>query len=208
MQCGNSRGHMVVRNGDVSTFMCESQDESVVRDQSVQVLSGEIQILFHPVYHVLVPYMRVWDRSGNLLDVEQVQSLIDCSTSKTTADNSEPGSQDNEMFATYEDWNAGNENRVSSNVRNSKDDKTTDISSEYDARQYEFGRLMAENHPILDTPYLTIHVCTLESKLSDIMRGQSSDELYALNWLSLVGPHIGISVDSKLYHSLAKIRMD
>jgi hypothetical protein len=70
-----------------------------------------------------------------------------------------------------------------------------------DLRHYAFGRLMAENHPYLDMPCCTLHVCMLAPRMSSMMSGQPP-ELYMVNWWALMGPSLGMRLSEEEYRAL------
>lgn len=79
---------------------------------------------------------------------------------------------------------------------NSGHNKTSDNP---DARHYEFGKLVMESHPFLDSPYCSLHVCVLEDRLNSIMSTEVDDSLYLLVWLSVIGPFIGLPVSASAF---------
>lgn len=135
-----------------------SYDDSLSSDN----LCGELHILYHPVFNVPTPYLRVWKSTGELLGVEDIQSMIN---------------------------------------NNIKSD-----SNSADARHYEFGQLMIENHPYLDCLYCTLHVCMLEERMTSIMSTaqDTSPTLYLLNWFSIIGPFIGFRISVEGYEKARK----
>jgi hypothetical protein len=78
-----------------------------------------------------------------------------------------------------------------------------------------------ENHPILDVPYCSLHLCAMHDHLNDLWENRqdknsktdyengvnlgkkndnSEERIYILNWLTLVGPHIGVrKMDAESY---------
>ena len=73
-----------------------------------------------------------------------------------------------------------------------------------------------ENHPILDVPYCSLHLCAMHDHLNDLWQNRqvndndndndsyndksnTEERLYILNWLALVGPHIGVKMKAESY---------
>ncbi len=150
---------------------------------SPKVLSGEIHFLWHPVFQVPCPYLRLWDAGGKILDLEETLIVVAamCSDADSTHSSKYPG---------Y------------SLSRN-----TVPAESVMDARHYDFGHLVPERHPHLDTPFYSIHVCTLQARLSDVCADQSN-ALYLLNWLSMVGPSVGLPISASQYTAARKMLLE
>lgn len=41
------------------------------------LVKGELHVLFHPVYNIPTPYLKLWRSTGEILGLEEVQSIID-----------------------------------------------------------------------------------------------------------------------------------
>jgi len=39
-------------------------------------IHGELDIILHPIYNIPSPYIRIWDTSGRLLNLNEIQSLL------------------------------------------------------------------------------------------------------------------------------------
>lgn len=118
-----------------------------------QTLYGFVDVIFHPIFNTLCPYIRLFEQSGNVLNIFHTSRAL----------------------------------KVQPKMNTSCEDH----------RYHEFGQLILDTHPYLGTPFLSMHVCNLNELLPKIY--DNNHDLAALNWLSLVGPHIGLHMDPSLY---------
>lgn len=78
-----------------------------------------------------------------------------------------------------------------------------------DNRQYEFGRLTVEIHPISDKPCYSFHICQLPAIMSmlnttsvRLNEARGDNNLYLLNWFALMGPYFGCKFPPSVYSKL------
>ena len=68
-----------------------------------------------------------------------------------------------------------------------------------------------EEHPFLGIPAACLHICGIPERLA-IMQGQQTIEddrgLYLLQWFSLVGPYLGMPIDSGTFQRVSSFLLE
>jgi len=169
--------------------MLDSLDNASVtfdQQQRTDSYSGEIHIIHHPVYCVPCPFLRIWDTSGQLMREEWIQSKI---ALETKAYN----------WRYYQNHHEDNNNDT--------------MNLPIDHRIYHIGTLITDVHPLLNTFWLTLHICELEKQWQCLVdetvvnsRQQQEEEkekmlqsVYLWLWLGQIGPYLGISLSPSSY---------
>jgi hypothetical protein len=160
-------------------------------------INAQVDIILDTTFCTVCPYvLKVWDSSGRIWSLEQFQSWLLFRFSTR-----EPCETRHNSGITFGDVASGLESR--------------------DFRQYEFGALLPEIHPITGLPSWALHVCQL-TEIMKLISGEDSekevnvhhcaekgdyvrDTLFLLRWFCLVGPSFGLHVGAATYKQLESV---
>ena len=144
---------------------------------------GEIHIVIHPVFQVPCPYLRLWTSAGTLIGLDFLQQMIDrfnfvpigtqpilqshSSMNAPLGDIKEiwQGNQLASAVASGFNFDADIIDGNSYSIGQSSKAIMPSRGDDMDYRLYQFGRLVLDMHPILDTPFYTLHMCDMEHVL-------------------------------------------
>lgn len=177
------------------------------------LITIKTDVLLHPIYGIPCPYITgMWTDNGGRLNIEEAQMLID-ELNGTNCDT---------VMNVHEKHETDLSHFLSEELPLSTTTTTTTTSiPTTDHRQYTFGRLTMEIHPITDSPCWSFHIC----QLTDIMElrnlnrssltpttstdiqhdGSLPEPLYLLNWFTVIGPYFAYKLSPGMYNKLAQL---
>lgn len=164
---------LLIEEGDLeSTLNPHTHNEEINDPDVTGNISGYIDILLHPAYQVPCPYLRLWNRSGSYLTIEQAQPFLDKHSCCYQGD----------------DIKLSNSSSLVSHAVFPFGRLIQDLHP-YD------GYACYTIHVCEISNY--IDMCLQSKGISTIPK----ENAYMLVWLSIVGPHIGLPIAPSEYRA-------
>jgi hypothetical protein len=179
-------------------------------------INAQVDIFLDTTFFTVCPYvLKVWDSSGRIWSLEQFQSWL-CFSFSTRESKSVDYNE--LLFETTKPCGIRHNNSITFGG------KASGLESR-DFRQYEFGTLLPEIHPITGLPSWALHICQL-TEIMELVSGEDSknesnvhhcaekgdyvlrnerDTLFLLRWFCLVGPSFGLRVGAATYKRLESV---
>lgn len=185
-------------SGDIDNFIDDSCSMGKATTGTMNV-RWDVLIMPHPVYGVPCPYIeKMWNENG------QIFNLVDCQLTLNSIRNNYLNDSNSETFSKSDINECKSGSLLPTMIIN---------ESLHDNRFYNFGILTPESHPLTDLPCFSMHICQLPSILqlgidaADLNGGSKKEykeNLYLLNWCTVVGPHFGMFISPAQYKSMSE----